>query len=241
METRRRILTDIKDGVFDHVFLGTPGDTFEDYFGESPSSVRPLRSVIQIEGFKRGLTRSETEELREANQLVSFSAAVMAQAKADEVGFIENPKPHEPITIFKMPSVAEILNMNGVNISDMDQCWYGCETARPTRLVHFAVSCSTMKGKQCSHPEQVFRGSRGREYTVCHPRVADLQSAKTRTDKGRYNRVRGVYGPEFCKALAESVWYTAQSKAGLRLPGACQREFQADRQTWPRRASQVRV
>ena len=208
-----QILADIEAGVFDHVLLGTPGDTFADYFGCEPSRPRPLRSVHEIEGLRRGLTHEEQVDLEEANAHAEFSAEVMQRAMANEVGFtFENPEPREPISIFKLPKFIVLLNQSGVEISDMDQCCFGSEAVKPTRLMHYGVRHATMHDRRCTHQERSFVDDSGRKYVAVHERGARRKKSISHT--ARSSEVLGMYSSGFARALAEDIWFTATSSSG---------------------------
>ena len=76
-----------------------------------------------------------------------------------------SPEPREDtVTIWDLDEFVEILSDPRVRVVDFDQCEYGAETAKPTRLVGFNVEIAHLKA-ECTHAPQwwPYTDLRGRE------------------------------------------------------------------------------
>jgi SMC interacting uncharacterized protein involved in chromosome segregation len=71
---------------------------------------------------------------------MGFSSRVMHQAHTYLVPFtMENPEPINEVSIFKMPEVVSVAELREVKDTNFDQCRFGCEARKPTRLLHYGV------------------------------------------------------------------------------------------------------
>ena len=146
---------DLCNGVFDAAFLGTPCETFSNLRNEDDGGPRPLRDLDNILGIP-GLRGSEFRQIRDANDLVHFSATVCRIMYLLGRPFIlENPRPWQgKATLFAFPDIVDLLQAPGVETVDFDQCMFGAETTKPTRLLFFKVNLKPMVKFKCNHPIQ---------------------------------------------------------------------------------------
>ena len=202
---RMAIMNDIGNGEYDYVFLGTPCETYS-ALRAIPPGPRPLRTGAEISGIFQGLTAREKKQLEEGNQHTRFSSRVMHQAHTHFVPFtMENPEPINEVSIFKMPELQSVAQLEGANDTNFDQCRYGCEAKKPTRLLHYMVDHAAMDGVRCNHPMQDFVDPEGRPYRAPHERVAQRRRAKPDGPTEYASKALGNYATELCKEIARAV------------------------------------
>lgn len=138
--------------------------------------------------------------------------------KAIEAGTsftMENPEPIYDVSIWRMPEVEEISKMRGVATVDFDQCRYGCESTKPTRLMYHKVRHSAFDAVRCNHKKKMFKDSSGKEYWAAHERVKHRFRVSADGKKKEYaSKALGNYKPEFCRALAEDISKVKSVRAG---------------------------
>lgn len=159
INVREAILEDVERGEFDHVMLGTPCETYS-HLRREPPGPRPLRSKEEIAGISSGLSEAEKKQLREGNEHTSFSCRAMGKAIEAGTSFtMENPEPIYDVSIWRMPEVEDICKRRGVATVDFDQCRYGCESTKPTRLMYHKVKHSAFDAVRCNHKKKMFKDS----------------------------------------------------------------------------------
>ena len=83
-----------------------------------------------------GLSQKEKEDLKEGNIHTIFSGEVMDTSVSSLTPFtLENPEPQNDVTIFKTPVVEPFMKRREASMANFDQCRYGCEATKPTRLL----------------------------------------------------------------------------------------------------------
>ena len=113
----------------------------------------PLRSATELEGIKKGLTAQEKKQLREGNEHSSFSGDAMVTCIGSGTSFaLENPEPLNEVSIFNMPKIKEVARQHEVKNVDLDQCVFGAETRKRTRLMYYQVDHKSLAGRRCNHP-----------------------------------------------------------------------------------------
>ena len=106
-------------------------------------------------GISEGLTQKEKEDLKEGNLHTEFSGKVMDSAVASYTPWsLENPEPQNDVTIFKTPVMAPFVKRKETSMANFDQCRYGCEATKPTRLLAFLLDISAIDEVRCNHPKQ---------------------------------------------------------------------------------------
>lgn len=201
---RQQIIADVDDGFFDHIHLGTPCDTYSQLRENQP--YRPLRSPTELEGIKDGLTPQEKKKLQEGNEHTSFSADVMVTAIGSGTSFaLENPEPLNEVSIFNMPKMQSILRQHEVKCVDFDQCRYGAETKKPTRLAFYRVDHKSFNGSRCNHVKKEWKDKDGKTYMAPHERLAGRKRKSADGREEFASKALGNYPAKFCKALAENI------------------------------------
>ena len=199
------IMRDIKDDVFDFVFLGTPCNTYC-ALREIPPGPRPLRSATELTGLKKGLNQSELKELKEGNHFTRLSAKVMAVCLKLNVGFMmENPEPSNAVTIFYMEEITAVTRVRGVEQVNFDQCRFGADATKPTRIIGFKVNFKSLQSLRCDHPICEWVDRSGKTYKASHERVAGRFRVKEDGTKEFASKALAHYKPALCKVLAEII------------------------------------
>ena len=129
-----KIISDVRLGLFDCVWVATPCGTFSP-LRERPPGPRPLRTVDHIQGKpKSELEPFRTQMVKEANILASRSATVcITQADRGKPFGLENPDHEEgKPSLWLMPSIKKILDREDVHEVNFDQCRTGLDTVKPT-------------------------------------------------------------------------------------------------------------
>ena len=148
----------------------------------------------------------EKKQLEEGNQHTRFSSRVMHQAHTYFVPFtMENPEPLNEVSIFKMPEIKGVSQLKDVGVANFDQCRFGCEAKKPTRLLCYGVDYSELDRKRCDHPMREFVDAKGVPYQAPHERVAQRMREKPDGTSEFASKALGNYSPDLCKALAEAV------------------------------------
>jgi len=149
------LTSEVSNGAFDFVWMGTPCTTFS-RARQGPPGPPPLRSLEHIYGFpKPSLSQADWDDVQLGNYFAIQSARMATLALNRGVGFgIENPAPWPGFpSIFLLPEFQTLASAAGVSSVDFDQCPFGSETAKPTRVLYAFVDFSTLQGK-CNHPKQ---------------------------------------------------------------------------------------
>ena len=174
------IFAEIRAGRYDFVWMGTPCTTFSRARYRRPGPP-PLRAKDHIYGLpKSQLTQAQFKQVSEGNYFVIMSAKLAALCTGQSVGWaIENPEPYgsgsSPPTIFDFPEVKSLSESMGAQVTDFDQCMWGAETTKPTRILWWGVDFSSL-ALRCNHEkrEWVFSDLRGRSCKAwaAHPPLA---------------------------------------------------------------------
>lgn len=169
---QEHIINDVLNSKYDYIHLGTPCNTYS-ALREIPPGPRPLRSADEIMGISEGLTQKEKEDLKEGNLHTEFSGRVMEAAEVSYTPFsLENPEPQNEVTIFNTPVMAPFMKKKEASMANFDQCRYGCETTKPTRLLAYLMDVSAVDEVRCNHPKQDWVDAKGKKYSASHERVA---------------------------------------------------------------------
>ena len=203
------VIADIQEGKFAAMWMATPCETFSPLREKQPGP-RPLRSAARVGGLPRSrLSQAEQKQLREANILVSrTAAAAQAQSKAGGVWGLENPThPGDRPELWKMPEIEQLWKLGGVKSYRFDQCRYGCETAKPTIFLTQGLDFGHLEGKKCNHPKKTWTRPDGSTYEAAH------ESPVQRWREGAQGRERaskalGEYPSELSSAIAQAVHQT---------------------------------
>ena len=192
---------DVYKGKFSVAWAATPCGSF------SPHERRPgpprLRTAEHIEGLP-DLGKKEKEKLREANLLVERTADVLSVMWEQRATWgLENPDhpPGKP-SIWLMPLVKEIADYDRVSQVSFDQCTFGLDTVKPTRLMYAShVDFSKLDGRRCQHPKGTHQSTAGRQ-------VADDWGNRQWASKDQ-----GEYTAHFSQAIAEALYQGYRKQA----------------------------
>ena len=123
----------LQNGSFDFVWMGTPCTTFS-RARQGPPGPPPLRSLEQIYGFsKPPLSQKDWDDVQLGNYFAIQSANLATLALTLGIGFgIENPAPWPGFpSLFLLPEFLTLAALPGVLAVDFDKCPFGAETAKP--------------------------------------------------------------------------------------------------------------
>ena len=210
---RQKILKDVRDKRYDHVYVGTPCETYSALREQQPGP-RPLRSEEEIMGLSSGLTAAEQKQLKEGNLHTLYSAQVLKECFEAGVAFtMENPEPLKPVSIFNTLAFKEVARLMGVTYVDFDQCRVGCEAKKPTRLLYFKTKHIHLSELRCNHEEREWKDAKGNTYKAPHERVAQRKRINREGKEEYASKALGNYPPEFCKVLARDISRCDTSRA----------------------------
>ena len=122
--------------------------------GQNPGGPRPLRSKALPAGLpSHTLTQSEKDDLNTANYFITQCVRLAWRCLSLDIGFaIENPEPWDPEapSLWDLNNVAELCADTRVSIVDFDQCMWGSDSRKPTRIAYFKVDLSSLS-RRCNH------------------------------------------------------------------------------------------
>ena len=204
-EVCRKIFADIRAGVFDVVGMATPCETVSP-LRENPPGPRPLRSLQHPDGLPlKSLSSEERKQLKEANHLIEFSTHVTREVRRIRAAYwIENPDHKEKLDMWKTSWFKEMTGHALVEKALFDQCQFGAETTKPTRIQTDSLPLGQIKGRRCNHPPKEWTRPNGETYVSPHESL--VQRWRTvRGEKERASKALGEYPPALNKALAEAM------------------------------------
>ena len=233
-----KVLADVRLGLFDGVWVATPCGTFSPLRERRPGP-KPLRSVQQIQGLgKDKLTPGEQKQVKEANILVSRSAAVcQAQGDRGKAFGLENPDhPQDKPSLWLMPSIQKLEARDDVNTVLFDQCRTGLETVKPTKLLVKDLDLEELQGLRCNHPPVDQVDAQGRTYKAPHGTTVQKWVKGPWGQMERASRSQGEYTGEFSKIIAGAMhkaWKRAELKRDP-LPWHAQQVIEATVEVAPK-------
>ena len=122
----------LKDGNINFVWLGTPCETWT-LLRNTPPGPRPLRSINEPFGISyKDITPEEKEQLRLGTYFALKSIEIASLCVDLGIPFaIENPREWKPgASLFRLPTMVELLGRPGVKMVDFDQCMFGAESTK---------------------------------------------------------------------------------------------------------------
>ena len=127
---------------------------------------------------------------------------------------LENPEPLNEVSIFNMPKIQAILRQHEVKCVDFDQCRYGAETKKPTRLAYYRVDHKGFNGSRCNHVKKEWKDKDGKTYMAPHERLAGRKRKSADGREEFASKALGNYPAKFCKALAENIARVETERGG---------------------------
>lgn len=161
---------DILAGVYTFVFCGTPCETFS-----ALRNHRPGPPVLRTRRFPYGrpdLSPEHKEQVRLGNLFVRRTEAACLAIESVGGGWcIENPEPRQDaVSLFDLDEMVALAARPGVDTTNFDQCRYGAETRKPTRLM-FKGGAFAVMYQRCNHAPQRWTAPDGSEYWAPHERM----------------------------------------------------------------------
>ena len=202
---------DIRLGMFDGLWVGTPCGTFSP-LRNTPPGPRPLRDVGHIQGLPTSQLRlHEQKQLKEANILVDRSAvAAELQGEKDRPWGWENPDHGEDkVSIWKMPKVKKLRESAATREYNFDQCRTELDTVKPTKFLVHKLDFTELEGLRCDHPKKMFKRSDGTEYWASHESALQRWVTGPTGKLERASRSQGEYTPKLCGIIARAMHKTA--------------------------------
>lgn len=205
------ILKDVRIGMFDCIWLGTPCGTFSP-LRNTPPGPRPLRDVNHIQGLPATELRpAEQKQLKEANIMVDRSAeAAETQSGRGKPWGWENPDHGEDrVSMWKMPKVAKLRESGTTSEANFDQCRVGLDTVKPTKFLLHKLCFDDLNGLRCNHPSKKFKRADGTEYWAAHESALQRWVTGPTGKMERASRSQGEYTPTLCGIIAKAIHRTA--------------------------------
>lgn len=220
-KVKAAILEDVTAGEFDFVWMGTPCSTFSTLRNE-PGGPRPLRAPGAVQGLPdaelKPWERRKLAEGQQANVFVDLSADIMEACMGEgrDVPFtLENPEPQTEVTIFNMPRILAIAKRSHPGLGEVcfDQCRFGCEATKPTRLMCFLVRYPSLSGKRCDHLLKRFLDENKKPYDAKRRKVAGQKVVGADGKEEWASKRLAEYPAPLCKEIAEQVIRVARERA----------------------------
>ena len=208
-KVRKAIRADVKNRVYDVVGAATPCETVSP-LRENPPGPRPLRSLEHPDGLPQNkLTESEKKQLKEANILFRFSAEILSDQTDQELPWwMENPVHEGKLDIWKTSWMKYLTRPSRIFKVDFDQCRYGAETTKPTRLVSFKLNFLDMANLRCNHPMREWTKSDGSKYKAAHESLVQRWRTDDAGNKQRASKALAEYTPRLNARIAEAMLET---------------------------------
>eukprot|EP00435_Cladocopium_sp_Y103_P061979 s140_g23.t1 len=202
----RLILKDVQAGVFDCVGVTAPSETLSP-LREGHSDVRPLRSLDHPDGLgRKKLSRIELDQLNEANHVFELSAsAVKYQLREHRAFWLESSGYGSKLDFWKTSWGAAVEKHALVDKVVFDQCMFGADTAKPTKIAHFGLDLAELSGIRCTHNNRTWTSPDSTPYLAKHKCMSLTWRAN---DKGHMIRASSASGPfpaELCRVLAKAM------------------------------------
>ena len=201
------IMQDIRAGLYELVFAGTPCGTFSSLRGQGDGP-RPLRSVENQEGLDQlALSSPEWLELQQANLMVWRSAeALSTMYHLGKAFVLKNPAPWPGcVSLFRTDAMRLVARLEGVKFVDFHQCPFGAETTKPTRLLYFGLDLATLGESKCNHPVRDWTDSAGRSYRAAHERLQGRFRVGADGRRERASRALAAYPGDLNRELANRI------------------------------------
>ena len=200
-EVRRKL----KSGFYTFVIAGTPCETFS-HSRHVPPGPRPIRSAAEPYGLRHGLTASEKEQVRTANLCVVRTAEACRLVAEHDGGFlVENPRPWDGFeSMWLFEEIKALQKDYGAKVVDFDQCRWGSETTKPTRVLYHNCFAELLE-RTCNHPKREWVDRRGYTYWASHERPVQ----RFRENGERATKALGAWPAPLNQAFAMLVHHSS--------------------------------
>ena len=154
---------------------------------------------------KSELAPREQEELRLGTFFALKSAAFAKEAHRLGIPFvIENPEPRpDAASIFQLEEFKELASSRGVSAVNFDQCRWGAETAKPTRLLVYGVELDHL-ALRCNHPKWRLTWTTGKGTEVTGFRAHPPLAGRVRPDGSWATKSAAAYPTLLNKELVRA-------------------------------------
>ncbi|CAJ1428913.1 unnamed protein product [Effrenium voratum] len=182
-KVRKAILADVTKGFFD----APPWES------SSPFEENPERA-----------------QLKDANSLVELTAAV-AQEQLNHLRafWIENPDRGEKLDIWKTSWLQPLLKNALVTTANFDQCRFGAEVTRPTKLAEYGHDFMDVMGLRCNHSSsREWTRPDGSKYYAKHDSFGQSWRETSAGKRQRVSQTLAEYPAELNKRIAKGMLAT---------------------------------
>jgi hypothetical protein len=214
----------VTTGQAQGVALDPPCSTCSRARKHPPAKPRRIRSKTHPLGLPRKqLDAGEIQELKVANYMYHKTIALARTCcNLNIPWYIEQPEPWGPnddnATLFDFPQTIALMALPGVGVSNFDQCEFGSETVKPTRLIHFGLDMNKFQANprdggqvRCTHPRKQWTLPDGTTHWGSHPPALTLSYRNKH--KGKWNsKDLSEYPPEMNRQLAAAFHNTTVGK-----------------------------
>ena len=134
------------------VFPGTPCETFS-RARTGPPGPAPLRTGTHVYGRpKEELWPREYEQFRVGRVLLPCRRPRSPNWRGTAAWVRHRePEPLAPVSLFNLPEYVAPVALIGARSINFDQCRWGAESVKPTRLLYWGADFSGLEDKRCDH------------------------------------------------------------------------------------------
>jgi hypothetical protein len=150
-----------------------------------------LRDLERPDGLgRKNLSKAEYEQLLKANQIFELSAeAVKYQLRKHRAFWLESSDDRNKADFWKTTWGTSVEKHALVEKAAFDQCMFGEEVPKPTKIAHFGLDLSQLKGIRCTHQNRTWLNADGSQYQAKH----------------KWTNPPKALGVSLCRILAKAV------------------------------------
>ena len=154
-------------------------------------ALNPLRDLERPDGLgRKNLSKAEYEQLLKANQIFELSAeAVKYQLRKHRAFWLESSDDRNKADFWKTTWGTSVEKHALVEKAAFDQCMFGEEVPKPTKIAHFGLDLSQLKGIRCTHQNRTWLNADGSQYQAKH----------------KWTNPPKALGVSLCRILAKAV------------------------------------
>ena len=90
-----------------------------------------------------------------------------------------------------------------VDKAKFDQC--DAEVTKPTKIAHFGMDLSVLKGVRCGHEPRTWTKPDGSEYVAKHESLVQRWRTNDQGIQERASKALGAYPPKLCSIIAGAM------------------------------------